>query len=145
MIPEPKINVVTIILLILVALARSSAAEPSTDDKLRQFVGQKIIVGFYGTKDIDPGFRQVMKNLEQGLVGGVLFLGRNIATKADLEEMVRKVKACKCQASPLIAIDEEGGAVERLGEKQGFIHTASAAEMGRDGAVRARYEFGQMA
>jgi beta-N-acetylhexosaminidase len=131
--------------LALVGLARASASEPPTDEKLRQLVGQTIMIGFFGTKDVDPGFRQVMKSLEGGFVGGVLFLGRNIAGKADLEEMVRKLRECRCQTTPLIAIDEEGGAVERLGEKLSFRHTASAAEVGRTDAETARFEFGQLA
>jgi beta-N-acetylhexosaminidase len=131
--------------LALVGLARASASKPPTDEKLRQLVGQTIMIGFFGTKDIDPGFHQVMRNLEEGIVGGVLFLGRNIANKADIEEMVRKIKECKCKASPFIAIDEEGGNVERLGEKQGFRHTPSAADIGHDDAETARFEFNRLA
>jgi hypothetical protein len=42
--------------LALVGLARASASEPPTDEKLRQLVGQTIMIGFFGTKDVDPGF-----------------------------------------------------------------------------------------
>ena len=93
-----------------------SPAVCSEESALRQSVGQRIIVGFFGQKNSDLDFRRVLKNLEQGTVGGVLFLGRNISTRTDLEMMVRDVRNCKCAKTPLIAIDEEGGVIERLGE-----------------------------
>ena len=118
---------------------RSEEAEKSA---LRQSVGQKIVVGFFGQKNSDPDFRRVLKNLEQGIVGGVLFLGRNISTRTDLEIMVRDVRNCKCAKTPLIAIDEEGGVIERLGETKGFENTPSAAEIGggSEGEARAAYQ-----
>ena len=122
--------------------ASSEEAEEST---LRRTIAQTIVVGFFGRKNTDPDFRRVLKNLEQGFVGGVLFLGRNISSKTDLELMVREVKNCKCDVPPLIAIDEEGGVIERLGESQGFEHTASAAEVGRENEAKARTDYERLA
>ena len=87
----------------------ASSAEDAAEAALRRAIGQKIVVGFFGRKTTDPDFRRVLKNLEQGIVGGVLFLGRNISNRTDLETMIREVKNCKCSIMPLIAIDEEGG------------------------------------
>ena len=42
-------------------------AEDHSD--LQNAVGQKIIVGFFGTKPTDPGFRQVLSNLEERVRG----------------------------------------------------------------------------
>jgi beta-N-acetylhexosaminidase len=122
--------------------ASSEEAEEST---LRRTIAQTIVVGFFGRKNTDPDFRRVLKNLEEGFVGGVLFLGRNISSKTDLELMVREVKNCKCDVPPLIAIDEEGGVIERLGESQGFEHTASAAEVGRENEAKARTDYERLA
>jgi len=41
----------------------------------------------------------------------------------------------------LIAVDEEGGTIERLGERYGFRHTPSAAEVGRNSEEGARVEY----
>jgi beta-N-acetylhexosaminidase len=120
-------------------------AEEREDSALRRTIGQKIVVGFFGQKNTDPDFRRVLKNLEQGYVGGVLFLGRNISSRTDLEIMVREVKNCKCSVLPLIAVDEEGGVIERLGETQGFSHTASAAEVGRESEEKARADYERLA
>ena len=103
-------------------------AEDHSD--LQNAVGQKIIVGFFGTKPTDPGFRQVLSNLENGFVGGVLFLGRNISTVSDLDDMVHELTRCTCAKVPIIAVDEEGGVIERLGANLGLENTPSAAEIG---------------
>jgi len=136
------------ILLILgqvLGLSFGAYAQEQEDTVLRRTIAQKIIVGFFGQKNTDPDFRRLLKNLEQGIVGGVLFLGRNISSKTDLETMVREVKNCKCSVLPLIAIDKEGGIIERLGESQGFSHTPSAAEVGNDSEERARANYGRLA
>jgi beta-N-acetylhexosaminidase len=104
-----------------------------------------IVVGFYGIKNTDPGFRHVIEDLERGLIGGVLFLGRNVQSKLDLETMVREVQQCNCSFNPLIAVDEEGGMIERLGERYGFRHTPSAAEIGRGSEENARKEYERLA
>jgi beta-N-acetylhexosaminidase len=59
--------------------------------------------------------------------------------------MVREVKHCNCSFVPLIAVDEEGGTIERLGERYGFQHTPSAAEVGRGNEENARNEYKSLA
>ena len=112
---------------------------------LERTVGQMIVVGFFGTNDSAPGFRRVLDDLEHDVIGGVLFLGRNVASRSELETMVERIVHCKCSAPPLIAIDEEGGMIERLGKRYGFDHTPSAAEIGRDSTQRAQYEYNKLA
>ena len=115
------------------------------EEALRRSVGQMIIVGFYGINNTDPGFHHIIEDLERGLIGGVLFLARNVQSKLDLETMVREVRQCNCSFVPLIAVDEEGGTIERLGERYGFRHTPSAAEIGRDSEENARNEYQRLA
>ena len=129
---------------LLLGLSQTSAGE-SEDDAERRAIGQHIIAGFFGTKDTDPGFRQTLENLERGTIGGVLFLGRNISDKSELEQMVRAIIQCKCRDLPFIAIDEEGGAIERLGKQQGYKSTPSAAMIGQGSVAMARNEFRQLA
>jgi beta-N-acetylhexosaminidase len=126
-------------------LGQTLDAHAQDEAALRLAIAEKIVVGFFGQKNTDPDFRRVIRDLEQGFVGGVLFLGRNISNKTDLELMVREVKNCKCAVLPLIAIDEEGGVIERLGELQGFNHTASAAEVGREDEAKAKADYALLA
>ena len=44
--------------------------------------------------------------------------------------MVKELSQCLCFEPPLIAIDEEGGTVERLGQQYGFQHFPAAMEYG---------------
>jgi len=142
-----NINAAFILVFLGQVLGLSSAAfaQQNEESELQRIVAQKIVVGFFGHKNTDPDFRRVINNLEQGFVGGVLFLGRNMSNKTDLELMVREVKNCKCDVLPLIAIDEEGGVIERLGPSQGFDHTASAAEVGREDKEKARTDYERLA
>jgi beta-N-acetylhexosaminidase len=115
------------------------------NDATKHSVGQMIIAGFFGTRISDPGFERVIDDLEDNVIGGVLFLARNIASRSDLQTMVDRIKRCKCSARPIIAIDEEGGSIERLGGKFGNEHTHSAEKIGRSGEASARREYRKLA
>jgi beta-N-acetylhexosaminidase len=108
-------------------------------------IGQLIMVGLDGTGPESPGLGETINNLEQGIVGGVVILPKNIASKAELETTVQKIGQCACPATPLIAIDEEGGTVDWLGSQYGFTPTASAAEIGRGSAETARAQYKSLA
>jgi len=142
-----RLTIIILLILghVLTLTPAAYAAEKEDSAALRRIIAQKIIVGFFGRKNTDPDFQRVLKNLEQGFVGGVLFLARNISNRTNLEIMVREVKNCRCSVPPLIAIDEEGGVVERLGETQGFSHTDSAAEVGREREEKARTDYERLA
>jgi beta-N-acetylhexosaminidase len=109
---------------------------------LQRMVGQMLIVGFTGYTSKSPGFVKVLADLENGIVGGVLFLPHNIVRRAELEAMVRMIKQCACATVPFIAIDEEGGTVDRLGGGFRFPNTPSAAQVGKssDADARKHYE-----
>jgi beta-N-acetylhexosaminidase len=110
-----------------------------------QLVGPMIIAGFFGTRPSDPGFQHILKDLERGLIGGVLILGRNIGEREDLKQMVMRISACRCLAPPFIAIDEEGGAIERLGGNLGFEGAPSAAAVARNSLASAHKTYSLLA
>jgi beta-N-acetylhexosaminidase len=143
---ERVLGIISVVVVMLASTA-GDTQNPATikDEALRRSVGQMIIVGFYGINNTDPRFRHIIEDLERGLIGGVLFLARNVHCKLDLETMVREVRQCNCSISPLIAVDEEGGTIERLGERYGFRHTPSAAEIGRSSEENARNEYERLA
>lgn len=145
-----KALVRAVLLMVSILIIADTVAGPGNtatinDEALRRSVGQMIIVGFFGTDNKDPRFRHVIEDLESGVVGGVLFLARNVQSKLDLETMVQDVQHCKCSVVPLIAVDEEGGTIERLGERFGFQHTSSAAEVGRSSDEDARSDYTSLA
>jgi len=112
---------------------------------MKRKVGQLIIVGFVGTDSTSPGFRRLIHNLEHGIVGGVLFLPRNIVGRPELEKMVLEIKQCSSSTVPFIAIDEEGGTVDWLGEEYGFERIPSAAKVAQSGDENARRQYNALA
>lgn len=138
--------ILSVIGAVLFLLPRLEASETkvltlSTRNQLSQKVGQLIMVGFSGTNSSSPGFRRLLDDLEQGVIGGVLFLAENITGRPELETMVKQLRHCACSTIPLIAIDEEGGTVERLGEEFGFQNIQSAAEIGSGTEENARRQY----
>ena len=117
--------------------ARAASAEPS----ISEMAGQMLMAGFEGDDAESPGFREVLGDLEGGRIGGVLFLAHNITGRKKLLAMTAKLKGCRCKYPPLIAIDEEGGRVERLTAELGFTTSPGAAALAalEDGAAAATF------
>ncbi|MBR0750005.1 glycoside hydrolase family 3 protein [Bradyrhizobium japonicum] len=104
-----------------------------------------IVAGFFGTKTSDPGFQRILSDLERGLIGGVLILGRNIGNRQDLDQMTRQISACKCRSTPFVAVDEEGGTIQRLGRNVGLEETPSASKIAQESVASARKTYGSLA
>src|SRR4051812_10758381 len=67
--------------------------------------------------------------------GGVILMGRNGGTPAEVRRLTRRIEAA-CQeagaSAPIIAVDQEGGRVQRLTD--GFTRLPPARELGKRGA-----------
>lgn len=73
--------------------------------------GQLLFVGFEGTT-LPPDLARL---LGQGRIGGVILFARNIEGQAQVRELVRSLHAAAPTDVPLlVAIDQEGGRVQRL-------------------------------
>ena len=126
-------------------LCHVARAEPVSTE-LRQKIGQMIVIGFHGGSAADPRFREVVDQLEAGAAGGVLFLDYNVASRDALMEMTAAIRNCRCKQPPLIAIDEEGGRVQRIGKLLPGGRVASAAAMGASRDLdNARRQYAKMA
>ena len=90
-----------------------------------------LMVGFVGTSLDEPWPRRIVEQIEEGSVGGVLILGRNVERLDDLRAMNRAFLEAAPDNPPLIAIDQEGGRIQRLRSLHGFPETPSAAMLGR--------------
>jgi beta-N-acetylhexosaminidase len=106
-------------------------SEPEIDAELRHQIGQMLMVGFRGTTIDDPGPTVIRDQIAQGTVGGVLILGRNVVSLDALREMNRAFLDASSDNPPLIAVDQEGGRIQRLRSITGFPETPSAAMLGR--------------
>lgn len=106
-----------------------TAAIAQTRDSLDIKIGQMILIGFPGAKVDD----KVLEEIRQGKVGSIIIFEKNIPAKNSFAEL-KKITWTYQQAAPIplfIAIDQEGGKVNRLKEKYGFPRSVSAAKLGK--------------
>ena len=94
---------------------------------LERKIGQMLMVGFHGTSA--PKNSQICKDIKRYHVGSVILFDfnpvdknkpKNIATKKQLVKLTKELQACSHDGKLLIAVDQEGGKVQRLKSKHGF-------------------------
>jgi beta-N-acetylhexosaminidase len=122
-----------------------SAAEPDglaalremakAEDELDRMIGQTIMVGFSGQSEHDPVVKAVRDQLAKGLIGGVVLYPENISSARQLRLLTAYLANANSKLVPLIAVDQEGGRVQRLDRRTGHTHYPSAQKMGRDAAL----------
>lgn len=102
---------------------------------LRQKIGQMILVGFVGDRLSRSGVKRVLEQLEASEIGGVLYLRRNLKNKQAVQRLNAAFREVAPAAlPPLIAIDQEGGRVQRLRGRDGFPEIPSAKRIARKGS-----------
>lgn len=119
----PAVNRRHLLATFLAALATGAAgARPArASGELARQAGQLLIVGFAGTRAGDPGVEAVRGQIAAGQLGGVLLLDRNIESPPQLARLTRHLADVGPALPPLVAIDQEGGAVRRLTPEKGFL------------------------
>ncbi|WP_299483881.1 glycoside hydrolase family 3 N-terminal domain-containing protein [uncultured Roseibium sp.] len=129
--------------------AQHDDGDPAQEEtiSLKDKIGQMILVGFLGNTPDRTGFRRVLDQIEAGEIGGVLYLGRNLKNRQTVQHMNAALKeAAPAHLPPLIAIDQEGGKVQRLKRYHGFPDTPSAKRMAlRYGPDKAKTAYGTLA
>jgi beta-N-acetylhexosaminidase len=125
-------------------LAQSSAAPAPTAvltgpalRSLQKKIGQMIMVSVPGTQL--SGQKKTMLNA--GWIGGVILFSQNIQTKKQIRNYITQLQ--KNAPTPLfVALDQEGGAVRRLKEAQGFQRLPSLEALGETKNPDLAYRFG---
>ncbi len=105
-----------------VALAGLSAAcdsEPQQSSegegrRLDAMIGQMIMVGFEGRSERELGVVAAHDQLAQGVIGGVVLYPDNIGSQEQLRALTTYLRDAKSWPIPFIAVDQEGGLVQRL-------------------------------
>jgi beta-N-acetylhexosaminidase len=104
------------------ALAGLSAAcdsEPqqSSEAEARRFdamIGQMIMVGFTGRSERESGVVAAHDQLAKGVIGGVVLYPDNIGSPEQLRALTTYLREAKSWPIPFVAVDQEGGLVQRL-------------------------------
>ena len=87
-------------------------------DSLDIKIGQMILIGF-AKPDIDSA---VLREIREGKAGSLVIFEKNIPAKSSFASL-KKIIWTYQKAAPIpliVAIDQEGGRVNRLKEKEGF-------------------------
>jgi len=110
---------------------------------LRQKIGQLFLIGFAGdTVSIN---HPIARDIEEENLGGVILFDRFLAEKKDTHNIISAEQLQKLTTelqklaggNLLIAVDQEGGKVNRFREERGFPVTLTAAELGSTGDMQA--------
>ena len=120
----------------------SGAAEPDglaalrdtalADDLLDRMIGQTIMVGFSGSDEHDQGVKAVRDELAKGLIGGVVLYPENIRSARQLRLLTAYLSNANSELVPFIAVDQEGGRVQRLTQ----VDRLQALPVGADDGAR---------
>ena len=114
---------------------------------LDQMIGQMLMLGFAGTKPGDKSVQAARKLLAKGQIGGLICMGNNVQDRAQVRTLVTYMKSAAPLDRPaFIAIDQEGGQVQRLRAAHGFTDMPQAVELAKNGgAKKARQTYQLMA
>ena len=110
----------------------------SEDKELTKKIGQMLIIGFRGT-EVDKDSK-IIQDINNYNIGGIILFDRdapsksfprNIINPEQTKTLIEDIK--KLSSSDIfITIDAEGGLINRLKEKYGFINIPSPEDMGKD-------------
>jgi beta-N-acetylhexosaminidase len=99
---------------------------PAAAQTLEQMAGQMIVVGFAGDSVDDKSVQAVRLEIADGLLGGLMYLKPNVANLPRVTAMNAAFRAASPDLPPFLALDQEGGEVERLTAAVGFSEEPTA-------------------
>ncbi|HWA33935.1 MAG TPA: glycoside hydrolase family 3 N-terminal domain-containing protein [Cyclobacteriaceae bacterium] len=117
-------HVLTVLLLV------TGIAQAQTTDSLDIKIGQMLLIGI-PKAEVDP---LVLEEVRAGKAGAIILFEKNIPKGTASFTALKKIIWAYQQAAPttlLVAIDQEGGKVNRLKDKYGFARSITAQEMGK--------------
>ena len=98
-------------------------------ENLTKKIGQLIIIGFDGSSEKDPGVKEIKKLIREELISGVLFYNYNIRNKNQTQKLIKSLLKSVHHNPLWLAIDQEGGFVQRLNPSKGFDHYFPSAQL----------------
>jgi beta-N-acetylhexosaminidase len=132
-------------------LAAGGSAMPASGDAhaaaptLARLVGQRLIVAFSGT----TASRSLRARIRAGQIGGVILFASNISSESQLKALTASIQNAAArggQPTAIIATDQEGGLVRRIGwappkrsaQQMGQLTTAQVQTIGAATGARLR-------
>jgi len=124
---------------------------PDKDQELRNKIGQMLLIGFRGTEINEES--HIYKILKDINIGGVVLFDydvpsqsfpRNIISPEQTRKLISGLQAYS-KVPLFVAVDAEGGRINRLKEKYGFIKIPSAREVGSQDLEKAESIYKKLA
>lgn len=110
-----------------VSLYAAAQAYPAT---AAQPPSSPLIIGFRGTKPNESTVKSAVDHLRLNRASGLIFFERNIESKKQLLALTNHViRSLGENNGRLLCVDQEGGSVQRLNRRNGFISIPSAEEI----------------
>src|SRR4051812_47297461 len=109
-----------------VASCRSKASEA---DNLAEDVAELVMFGFSGSTIASPSAQQLSRHVVGGRVKNIFFVLGNVGLPHELKELISLFHRGRFR--PRLAIDHEGGVVQRLGPQHGFTALPKPRDIGR--------------
>ncbi len=99
-------------------------------------VSTMLMVGFAGTTPESADAQRIAREIEAGQIVGACFLGMNTRSREGMIGLTRLFNGAARRVKPLVAVDQEGGRVQRLGARIGYaaIPTAKAISQSKSPA-----------
>ncbi len=140
-------------LLLLIPWVLFPRPSPIDRQEIARLAGSMLMVGFFGTEAGPKS--EICRKIRRYRLGGVILFDRdptdakrakNIRSKAQLRRLTRQLQKCSVDGKLLIAVDQEGGVVQRLKRKYGFAGDfPRPANVAKKGEAYARKTYGRMA
>lgn len=83
-------------------------------------IGQMIITGFRGKSMSEGSLKILAKQIKGGKIGGLIFLNYNLENRKQILNLTKKLGEIDVEYPLFMAVDQEGGEVQRLSSKNGF-------------------------
>lgn len=100
-------------------------------ETLSRKIGQLLMIGFVGAEPGAAEPRRVAAMIAAGQLGGVILFADNVQNPSQLRKLTGSFLAAGGATPPLIAVDQEGGSIQRLTRRKGFQPLPSARTMAR--------------
>lgn len=141
-----KISPFKSVAIVSLALVLSAGATPSHAQSRQTMIGQMLLMGFPGKSPNGAWPRRLAQQISRGEVGGVVMLGYNFQSKTAVKQITGMFRQAAGSRKIFLAVDMEGGSVQRLGRKLGYPAIPSARRVARTQSPKqARSTFSSLA
>lgn len=90
-----------------------------------------LLIGFDGASVTESNVNALLREIGEGRIGGLIFFQRNIQNLFQLQNLLSAFKAVPVHDPLLLAVDQEGGTVQRISASMGGPDVPSAKRMAR--------------